>query len=247
VAAAVALALAPACRAPLAEVDEIYYRGPGPRVLCAASIDRSVREDQASIDGALDRARDEGVVVQLYAHAPGRLVDPARVEAVAAGAAARGLASVTYAELADGPPARAGLALSFDDDDVTGWLGLADMLDRYQLRVTFFVTRFQQLDPTERAALTELARRGHDVEAHGVQHLRAPEAVQERGLDSYLRDEVVPSVTALTAAGFTPRVFAYPFGARTSTIDRAVLAHVALVRSVAYPTDGVLVSDPCPE
>ena len=44
---------------------------------------------------------------------------------------------------------------------------------------------------------------------------------------------------ALTAAGFTPRVFAYPFGARTSTIDRAVLAHVALVRSVAYPTDGV--------
>lgn len=241
------LALPAACRSPLAEVDQIYYRGPGPRVLCAASIDRSVHEDQASIDGALDRARDEGVVVQLYAHAPGRLVDPARIEAIAAGAAARGLASVTYAELADGPPARAGLALSFDDDDVAAWLGLADLLDRYHLRVTFFVTRFSGMAAADRAALAELARRGHDVEAHGVQHLRAPEAVQEYGLEAYVRDEVVPSVTALTAAGFAPRVFAYPYGARTSTIDRAVLTHVALVRSVAYATDGALVSDPCPE
>lgn len=239
--------MAAACRAPLAEVDEIYYRGPGPRVLCAASIDRSVREDQASIDGALDRARDEGVVVQLYAHAPGRRVDPARIEAIAAGAAGRGLASVTYAELADQPPARAGLALSFDDDDVAGWLGLADMLDRYQLRVTFFVTRFQSMSTADRATLAELARRGHDVEAHGVAHLRAPEAVQERGLEAYLRDEALPSVDALAAAGFAPRVFAYPYGARTSTIDRALLDHLALVRSVAYPTDGVLVSDPCPE
>ncbi|MBK9033213.1 MAG: polysaccharide deacetylase family protein [Myxococcales bacterium] len=216
-------------------------------MLCAASIDRSAREDASSIDGALDRARDDHVVVQLYGHRPGVLSDLARIDAIAAGARARGLAGVTYRELADQPPATAGLALSFDDDHVDEWLAAADVLDRHGLRVTFFVTRYHLMTAAERAGLAELARRGHDIEAHGVDHLRGPAVVDDRGLAAYLADEVVPSIEALRADGFPVRAFAYPFGARTSAIDRAVLEHVDVVRSVSYSRDSLLVVDPCPE
>ena len=124
---------------------------------------------------------------------------------------------------------------------------MADRLDRYQVKVTFFVTRYHLMSRERRATLAALAGRGHDVEAHGVNHLRGPEVVDQRGLASYLADEVVPSLTALRRDGFPARVFAYPHGARTSAIDAAVLAHVDLVRSVSFARDGLLVTDPCPE
>ena len=70
---------------------------------------------------------------------------------------------------------------------------------------------------------------------------------EEYGLDRYVADEVVPSLDRLRVDGFAPRVFAYPFGARTGEIDRAVLAHVELVRSVTFAFGDPIVSDPCPE
>lgn len=216
-------------------------------MLCAASVDRGVYEDWSSIEGALRRAASEGSVVQLYAHAPGRLSDPARLEAIAATAASLGLRSFTYGELGTGPAAAPGLALSIDDDDVPSWVDTATMLERYGARATFFVTRYHLMSADDRAALADLAQRGHGVEAHGVNHRRGPDMVDDHGLATYLRDEVVPSLDGLRADGLTPTVFAYPYGARTPELDRAVLEHVAVVRSVSFSTDNFLVVDPCPE
>lgn len=210
-------------------------------------MDRGVYEDWSSIAGALERARDEGSVVQLYAHAPGRLSDPRRLEAIAARAAELGLASFTYGELAAGPPAAPGLALSLDDDDVAAWVETAALLERHGARATFFVTRFHLMGEADRAALRDLAARGHGIEAHGANHLRAPDVVDDRGLATYLRDEALPSLDGLRAGGHAPTVFAYPYGARTPELDRAMLGHVALVRSVSFTTDNVVVVDPCPE
>ncbi|MEZ4399911.1 MAG: polysaccharide deacetylase family protein [Kofleriaceae bacterium] len=216
-------------------------------MLCAASIDRAVGEPEASIVAALDRARDRDEVVQLYGHRPGRLSDLDRVEAIAAGAQARGLATLTYAELAAGVPAVAGLALSFDDADVDLWTAAAARVAPYGTRLTFFVTRYHLWTEAQRAALAALAAQGHDVEAHGVNHLRGPEVAEAHGVAAYLADEVLPSLDRLRADGYAPTVFAYPYGARTPELDRAVLAHVALVRSVSFTTDNLVVADPCPE
>lgn len=227
-------------------MDEVYYRGPGPRVLCAVGIDSFDPDDDASIAAGLDRARDDGLVLQLYGHVPGSTHAVARVEAIAAGAAARGLQSFTYGELADGPPPTAGLALSFDDRAIDAWYDVAAILDRHGVRATFFVTRYHLWTEADRAKLRELAARGHGVEAHAVLHQRAPEYAEEHGLAAYVADEVVPSLDRLRVDGFAPRVFAYPFGARTGELDRAVLEHVDLVRSVSFAFGDPLVSDPCP-
>lgn len=243
---AVAVAALAACADPTSELSEVYYRGPGQRVLCAVGIDER-RNDVASIESGLDRARDEGVVVQLYGHVPGGTLPLATLEATLAGARARGLASFTYRDFAAGRPAEAGIALSLDDDAVEAWASVAPMFETYEVRATFFITRYHRFTAAQRARLQELAAAGHDVEAHGVEHLRAPEYAETFGLAAYVADEVAPGVAALRADGHDPVAFAYPFGARTGELDRTLLDDFAVLRSVTFQRDGLFVSDPCPE
>ncbi|HVV85493.1 MAG TPA: polysaccharide deacetylase family protein, partial [Kofleriaceae bacterium] len=244
---ALGLAAACGCRDPIADLDEVYYRGPGRHVVCTVDIDDVAGNDLDSIAGGLDRAAADGTVLQLYAHAPGVTVALSTIDAVLDGARARGLASFTYADLAAGRPAEAGLALSFDDSAVDAWTSIADRLDAAGVRATFFVTRYHLFTDEQRAALHALAARGHDIEAHSVSHLRAPEVAEDRGVAGYVDDDVLPGLALLEADGYHPTVFAYPFGARTPEIDRALLDHFALLRSVSWTVGSPLVVDPCPE
>ncbi|MCA9679587.1 MAG: polysaccharide deacetylase family protein, partial [Myxococcales bacterium] len=240
-------ATATACSRPgLDEVDAIYFHWDDERVLCATGLDDVSGNDLDSVRAGLDRALADDAVILLFTHAPGRTVALDKVEATVAYAAQIGLPTVTFAELAAGGPPRPGLSISFDDSDVDAWTATAPVLAAYDARVTFFVTRYARLSSARKAALHELAAVGHDVEAHGVDHLRGPQTVEDRGLRTYLDDEVLPSIDVLRADGYDPIAFAYPFGARTTEIDDAVLDHVRFVRSVTFTTPVPLITDPCP-
>jgi hypothetical protein len=62
-----------------------------------------------------------------------------------------------------------------------------------------------------------------------------------------MEDEALPSIELLRADGFDPIAFAYPTGARTGEIDRALLEHVELLRAVTFTVESPLITDPCPE
>lgn len=212
---------------------------------CAITIDTYGRNSLESIERGLDRALARGEVLELYAHDPGRTVSWSELEAVLEAITARDLPYFTYAELAD--PATspsAGVALSFDDAHVAHWLAGADLFARYGARVTFFVAYYDRLTDDARAGLRELADHGHAIEAHGMRHWRAPLYVEQKGLAAYLTDEALPSIEYLRADGYPVAAYAYPYGARTAELDRALLAHVPLVRSVAFTWTGP--ADPCP-
>jgi peptidoglycan/xylan/chitin deacetylase (PgdA/CDA1 family) len=215
-------------------------------VHCSIVLDTYARNSLASIEAGLDRAKANNEVLELYAHDPGRTVSWRELEDVFAAIAARDLPYFTYAELArDSVAPQAGVALSFDDAYVDHWLAGADLYDRYGARLTFFVAYYDHLDADARAALHELALRGHAIEPHSVDHLRAPLYVEQHGLTAYLRDEALPSIAWLEADGFDVTTYAYPYGARTSEIDAAMLERVPLVRSVSFTWTGV--ADPCPD
>lgn len=163
---------------------------------------------------------------------------------VLAGAHDRGLGFFTYADFAHGRPVSPGVALSFDDTSVDAWVALRPLLAQYQAHVTFFVSRYRALDADQHAGLQLLATDGHAIEAHGVQHLRAPDYVDDHGLDAYLRDELDPSITALRDDGFEVTAFAYPFGVRTGQLDAAIGRRVPVIRSIAL--SDALVESPCP-
>jgi hypothetical protein len=246
-AALVSVVAGSACsQTPLSQIDEIYSETAAERVLCSANLDESAEIPLDSVFGALERAHDRAEVVHLYAHSPGKSVSLERLDAVLDHADELGLAFVTYADFATTPTPTGGLALSFDDSDVASWWSIRARLADHGAHATFFVTRFDLLDATERDRLHQLDADGHAIEAHGLRHLNGPDYVSEYGLDAYMDDEVLPSIDLLREDGFTPTVFAYPYGRRTSEIDDAVLEIMERVRSVSFAYEG-LVSDPCPE
>jgi hypothetical protein len=235
-----------ACQHDTSDTPGALYNWDDRKVHCAIDIDTYARNDIASVEAGLDRARDRGEVLELYAHDPGRTVSWEEVEAVLAAISDRGLPYYTYADFVHGVAPGAGVTLSFDDAYIDHWLSGVDLYERYGAKLTFFVAYFDKLSAEQRASLHELARRGHAIEAHSVRHLRAPLYVEEHGLAAYVADELVPSIDVLRDEGFEVTTFAYPFGARTGELDRAVLDHVALVRSVSFTWSGPA-TDPCPD
>jgi peptidoglycan/xylan/chitin deacetylase (PgdA/CDA1 family) len=216
--------------------DKLFYDWDDRRVLCSMSIDDDKPGfELAQVLDHLDEAAATGEVFNAYAHQPGLSIQLATIDHVLEAAEARGLDFVTYSELLDRTAPRAGLALAFDDDDVAGWLTIRDTLRRHGAHVTFFVTHYAAMTDEARAGIRQLASDGHDIEAHGVDHAHAPAYVAAHGLDAYLADEALPSIDVLVADGYPAVAFAYPFGERTEALDRALLEHVALVRTTAGP------------
>ncbi|HEU4611910.1 MAG TPA: polysaccharide deacetylase family protein [Kofleriaceae bacterium] len=239
------LVLLAACQHDTAATSGAFYDWDGRAVHCAIDLDTYARNDLASVEAGLDRALERGEVLELYAHDPGRTVEWDALEDVLAAVADRNLPFYTYADFVHDVPPGPGVALSFDDAYVDHWLTGTDLYARYGARLTFFIAYFDKLRPEQVAALHELANLGHAIEAHGVNHLRAPLYIEENGVDAYLADEVIPSIDALRDEGFEVTAFAYPFGARTGESDRAVLDHVSVVRSVSFTWTSPA-TDPCP-
>ena len=233
-----------ACHVDTADTGGAFYNWDDRKVHCAIDIDSEAHNELASIQTGISRAKERGEVLELYAHDPGRTVSWETVEAVLAAIDDAGLPYFTYADLARGVTPSAGVALSFDDAFIDHWLAGTDLYARYGARITFFVAYFDQLTPEQIASLHALARLGHTIEPHSVKHQRAPEYVEDHGLAAYMEEEALPSIDALRAEGFDLTTYAYPFGARTSEIDRALLERVSLVRSVSFTWNAI--SDPCP-
>jgi len=218
------------CDVTLSEIDNIYSHGAEHRVLCGISIDNKNTVSADAIAVGLDRATVDETILHLYSHKPNGTIDESTIEQVVAGAADRNMNFVTYAELVDGT-ATEGLALSFDDHDVVGWNSLLPMFEIYGARVTFFVSHYSSINDEERRLMRNLSDAGHAIEYHSTAHQNAETYSAENGVEAYITDDILPGLAAMRADGYTPRVFAYPFGARTAATDEAVLEHFPLVRA----------------
>lgn len=222
--------LAPDRGPDLALHDEIYASATDDGVLCAANADDDAYK-LGSILAGLDRARDQGRVIQLFAHDPGGTISLGKLEAILDGARVRGLRFVTYRELAAGDDAGPGVALAFDDWFIDDWSAHADLLKKYGARATFFVADYVYFSPDGKAQLHALANAGHDVEYHSTNHADAPAYVEQYGLRAYLTDEIAPGLNAMRADGYDPIAFAYPAGKRTFELDNALLQEFAALRA----------------
>ncbi|MBK7537152.1 MAG: polysaccharide deacetylase family protein [Myxococcales bacterium] len=228
---AAALAAWAGCDAALSEYDSIYSRGADKYVLCGHSIDDKNFVSLDEIERAMVRARIDGTTLHLYAHKPTRTVERSTIESVLAAAERQGVPLVTYAELERGE--RPGtLALSFDDHDLVGWTSLQPAFERTRSQVTFFVSAYLDLSAEERGQLRTLATLGHDIQFHSTWHQNAESYTAEHGVTAYVDNEILPALTAMRTDGFAPTVFAYPFGARTSTVDDAMIPHFQHLRAI---------------
>jgi len=231
------VALACCGRTPLVDEPGAFYTWDDRSIHCAAEIDDSDGIPMSSITDALDRAQADGSVLELLVHRPGVSMTREEFSTLLDAITERQLPFLTVKDMLAGP-ARAGVALMFDDAYPDIWLGVEDLLEQHGAHVTLYITWYGRLDQTSKDKIRELADDGHDIEAHTVNHLRGPNYVEAHGLDAYIADEIVPSFELLRADGYDPVSLAYPFGMRTDEIDHAILGtgYAKTVRALVQPS-----------
>jgi peptidoglycan/xylan/chitin deacetylase (PgdA/CDA1 family) len=129
---------------------------------------------------------------------------------------------------------QAGVVISFDDDFVDEWFEVNTILHAYDWKATFFVTRFNKLSMAEIQKLKDLKSFGHEIGAHGLNHLNAPTFISANGASEYFNQEIYPMLNLMNNNDFSPTSFAYPYGARNATTDDLLLNEFQIIRGTTY-------------
>ncbi|HSN29423.1 MAG TPA: polysaccharide deacetylase family protein [Kofleriaceae bacterium] len=217
--------------APPAPAD-VYYRWDGRRVLCSVPIDdlTGVTRNWTAEESRIREAETKGWVTFAHAHIPGTTVSRDAIDQILTLADQNHLDYVRFSDMDTDHPQGA-LALSFDDNSVPEWLSIRDLLNAHHAKVTFFISKWQDLTPEDLQGIATLAADGHDIEPHSVNHVHALDYVSQHGVADYVQQEVVPSIEAVRDAGYQPTSYAYPFGEHDDAIDGLVLEYIDRVRT----------------
>lgn len=111
------------------------------------------------------------------------------------------------------------------------------LLNRYEARVTFYVSQFDSLSVEEIQMLHDLQKDGHEIASHGALHVQAEAYIREHSYKEYLANEVDRSIASMEKAGFRPTSFAYPYGSKYWFTDYLLLKRFKSTRGVAFLGD----------
>ena len=121
------------------------------------------------------------------------------------------------------------LCLSFDDRNFDAWERCIPLFAKYDAHATFFVCG--PIDSRAEDCMRKLSAAGHSIGLHGLNHLKATEALARLGEEGYLKEEILPQLSACREKGLDVRSFSYPYSARSPETDALLLRHFARLRS----------------
>ncbi|AWH85899.1 polysaccharide deacetylase [Flavobacterium album] len=127
-----------------------------------------------------------------------------------------------------------GVVITFDDDYIDDWADVHQALKPTGWKATFFVTKFGTLNSSQIGELHTLKDYGHEIAAHGLNHLDARNYIAQHGADAYLETEIYPMMALMDANQLHAESFAYPFGSRNATTDGVLLKEFGMVRGTTY-------------
>jgi peptidoglycan/xylan/chitin deacetylase (PgdA/CDA1 family) len=129
---------------------------------------------------------------------------------------------------------QSGVVISFDDDYVNEWFEVNNILKTYDWIATFFVTRFNQLSTAKIQKLKDLKNYGHEIGAHGLNHINGPTFILANGINEYINQEITPMLNLMSNNDLSPTSFAYPYGSRNSITDNLLLNEFQILRGTTY-------------
>ena len=128
---------------------------------------------------------------------------------------------------------KAGVAISFDDHFIDEWFALRPMFQKYNAKVTFFITCPDSLTRDEITKLKLLQGDGHEIGFHGTIHGKSTELIAA-GPEKYKEIEITPGLSYMAKAGFKPTSYAHPGGNHNEQVDSVLLASgFKILRDVA--------------
>lgn len=129
---------------------------------------------------------------------------------------------------------KGGVAISFDDHFINEWYALRPLFQKYNAKVTFFITCGDSLTRDEIVRLKQLQLDGHEIGFHGTVHGKSTEMIHAFGPQKYAETELFPGMSYLKAAGFHPTSYAHPGGDHNEKTDSVLYANgFVILRDVA--------------
>lgn len=125
------------------------------------------------------------------------------------------------------------ICLSFDDNYLENWVELLPILEKHQAKATFFLTGVSKFNEQEIVLVKQIQKGGHEIGAHGENHVSVNSFIKEHGYLKYWREEIEANLISLEKLGIKPKVFALPFGENNRIINFFLRFKFSYIRSVA--------------
>lgn len=125
-----------------------------------------------------------------------------------------------------------GLVLQFDDGDAS-WIEVAApaLQERGWVATGFVTDRSIKSGSIRIPDLLRLQNEfGWEIGTHTVSHLNAPRYAEKHGIERWVHDELLASITALESAGLNIQNMVFPFNAYTPQLAAAVTNHLRSFR-----------------
>lgn len=127
-----------------------------------------------------------------------------------------------------------GIILTIDKPPDT-WYQVKDFMKENNVKLTFYVERYQDLSDDTKKIMQEMIADGHEIAHHTSTHPHSDEYVNKYGVDAYLKYEVDTMTYLMNKDGFYPTTYAYPFGDLTPELDNFLLKRFNSIRKIISP------------
>ncbi len=124
-----------------------------------------------------------------------------------------------------------GVCLTFDDFFVDNWFAALPILKKHEARVTFCVSHLQRATQNQLKLLSDIQNAGHEIGYHTRTHPKLNQYIEDKGLESWIANEIDLGVREHKAAGFTATSFASPFHSFTKQSLELTCKRFEIVRA----------------
>ena len=139
----------------------------------------------------------------------------------------------------EGQLSQAGIVLTFDDDRIDNWFQYLPYLDSANVKVTFYVCKYNRLSPAQKNKLAIIQSHGHEIAFHSTNHYNMLDYVYKykHTTDELMLNEIECGLKMMNKDGFYPTAFAYPYGAHNGLYDKMLMRYFKSVRALNGTND----------
>ncbi len=123
-----------------------------------------------------------------------------------------------------------GIAITFDDNYINDWYKHLDFFDSTGVKLTFYISSYNKLNPLQKSRLLQLQQHGHEIAFHSLNHPDFVKYLQRNSMAMLEREEITKGLEMMNRDGFFPTNFAYPYGSHNEVLDNSLLRKFKSIR-----------------
>lgn len=104
---------------------------------------------------------------------------------------------------------KSGVVFTFDDQYISEWYSAKGLFNIYNIKVTHFINRPQNLTSEQVLMLKQLRKVGHEIACHSMNHINSNNFLLNHTLKDYADQEILLAIGKMKEYGFEVKSYAY--------------------------------------